>query len=155
MIWDSDLARFTTALLSALLATSATLTPFIAVKNAAASPISTPQPPPLPNPQAGPPLLDGLYPVPELCRGNCSWIHDPSIWYEDGTYWRFSTGGNIAIATAPSLGGPWHYQGALLHDGTDIFVSDGQDIWVSTVHSCMVISDCHGTSLMTISRGHQ
>jgi arabinan endo-1,5-alpha-L-arabinosidase len=76
-------------------------------------------------------MLDGFYPLPEPCHGNCSWIHDPSIWYEDGTYWRFSTSGNIAIATAPSLGGPWRYEGALLHNGTSIFVSDGQDIWVS------------------------
>jgi arabinan endo-1,5-alpha-L-arabinosidase len=76
------------------------------------------------NPYASP------YPNPLLCHGNCSWIHDPSIYYEDGTYWRFSTSGNIAVATAPSLEGPWEYKGPLLPDGTKIKVADKQDIWV-------------------------
>lgn len=136
MIWSSSLARFSTTLLSALLITSASFVPFIIIKNAVASPLSTPQSMPYArsNLQSGSPIPeDGLYPDPEPCRGNCSWIHDPSIWYEDGTYWRFSTSGNIAVATAPSLGGPWRYQGALLHAGTDIFVSGGQDIWVSLI----------------------
>lgn len=140
MIQDSGPARFMTALLSAFFITSATFLPFV-VKSTVASPLAIPQPNPyagpeprpLPNPQAGLPLVDGLYPDPEPCRGNCSWIHDPSIWYEDGTYWRFSTSGNIAVATAPSLGGPWRYEGALLQNGTSILVVDGQDIWVSAV----------------------
>jgi arabinan endo-1,5-alpha-L-arabinosidase len=71
------------------------------------------------------------YPNPEPCHGNCSWIHDPSIFYDDGTYWRFSTSGNIAMATASSLEGPWEYRGALLHNGTKIHVADDQDIWAS------------------------
>ncbi|EMD96994.1 glycoside hydrolase family 43 protein [Bipolaris maydis C5] len=150
MIWDSGPARFTTALLGALFITSATFVPFV-VKNTVASPLATPQPyphagpkpRPLPNPQAGPPLVDGIYPDPEPCRGNCSWIHDPSIWYEDGTYWRFSTSGNIAIATAPSLGGPWRYKGALLHNGTSIFVVDGQDIWAPSVTKRGDMFYCH------------
>lgn len=160
MVWDSNLARFFTALLSALFITSASFVPFIIIKNAIASPLSTPSPAPyarpesspLPNAQAGSPLPGGLYPDPEPCRGNCSWVHDPSIWYEDGTYWRFSTSGNIAIATAPSLGGPWRYEGSLLHDGTNVFVSDGQDIWVSAIDSDLVYP---GTSLTTTSRPHQ
>ena len=71
------------------------------------------------------------YPNPEPCEGNCSWIHDPSIFYEDGKYWRFSTSGNIAVATAQSFEGPWEYEGALLSSGTSINVSDSQDIWAS------------------------
>lgn len=133
-IRDSGPARLTTALLTALLITSATFLPFLA-QNAAANPVPAPRPlphaEPNPDPQAGGPAEDGLFPDPEPCRGNCSWIHDPSILYEDGKYWRFSTSGNIAIATAPSLGGPWHYQGALLHNGTSIMVHPDQDIWVS------------------------
>jgi hypothetical protein len=82
------------------------------------------------------------YPDPEPCQGNCSWIHDPSIYYEDGTYWRFSTSGNIAVATAPSFGGPWEYQGALLSNGTSIEVSENQDIWASLssrrFHECVL-----------------
>jgi arabinan endo-1,5-alpha-L-arabinosidase len=129
MVRDSIPARFATALLTAALITSGTFLPSL-IQGAAAKP--TPQT----DPEVyGSPLVDGLYPDPELCHGNCSWIHDPSIWYENGTYWRFSTSGNIAIATASSLWGPWRYQGALLHHGTSIFVSDAQDIWVSAILS--------------------
>ena len=71
-----------------------------------------------------------LYPDPNPCYGNNSGIHDPSIIYEDGTYWRFSTSGNIAVATAPSMKGPWKYRSPLLPQGTKIHVADDQDIWV-------------------------
>ncbi|KAJ4989614.1 arabinan endo-alpha-l-arabinosidase a [Stagonosporopsis vannaccii] len=77
--------------------------------------------------------LPFAYPDPGPCYGNISWIHDPSIIYEDGTYWRFSTSGNIAIATAPSIRGPWTYQGPLLTEGTKIQVSPDQDIWAPSV----------------------
>lgn len=70
------------------------------------------------------------YPDPYPCYGNNSGIHDPSIIYEDGTFWRFSTSGNIAVATASSLKGPWTYRGPLLPEGTKIQVADNQDIWV-------------------------
>lgn len=76
-----------------------------------------------------------VYPDPAPCYGNISWIHDPSIIYEDGTYWRFSTSGNIAMATAPSMEGPWTYKGALLKGGTRIQVAPNQDIWVQTLTS--------------------
>ena len=110
-IRDSGPARFTTALLTALLITSATFIPFLP-QSAVANPVPVPRPQPNPNPnpqdpQAGSPTTDGYYPDPEPCRGNCSWIHDPSVIYENNKYWRFSTSGNIAIASAPSLGGPW------------------------------------------------
>jgi hypothetical protein len=74
------------------------------------------------------------YPNPEPCLGNCSWIHDPSIIKEDNRYYRFSTSGNIAIATAPSLSGPWEYKGALLDNGTNIYVDSSQDIWAPSIH---------------------
>ncbi|PSN70725.1 Arabinanase/levansucrase/invertase, partial [Corynespora cassiicola Philippines] len=73
------------------------------------------------------------YPNPEISTGNNSGIHDPSIIKKDGTYYRFSTGGNIAIATAPTIAGPWEYKGALLHKGTSIIVVEGQDIWAPDV----------------------
>ncbi|KAH7084519.1 glycosyl hydrolase [Paraphoma chrysanthemicola] len=66
-------------------------------------------------------------------HGNCSRIHDPSILYENGTYWRFATSGNIGIANSPFLQGPWTYRGALLHKGTSIHLRKDQDIWAPTV----------------------
>ncbi|KAI4910239.1 hypothetical protein J4E90_007672 [Alternaria incomplexa] len=138
-IRDSGPARFTTALLTALLITSATFIPFL-TQSAAANPVPVPRPQPDPNPdpnpqdpQAGSPTTDGYYPDPEPCRGNCSWIHDPSVIYENNKYWRFSTSGNIAIASAPFLGGPWEYEGALLQNGTSIQVHPDQDIWAPSV----------------------
>ncbi|KAF2732177.1 endo-1,5-alpha-L-arabinosidase [Polyplosphaeria fusca] len=73
------------------------------------------------------------FPNPEPCTGNCSWIHDPSVIRKDELYYRFSTSGNIAIATAPKLSGPWEYKGPLLDNGTSIHVIDGQDVWAPDV----------------------
>ncbi|KAF1838927.1 endo-1,5-alpha-L-arabinosidase [Decorospora gaudefroyi] len=134
---DSGLAMFTTALLTALFITSATFLPFL-IQGAVAHPETRPAP----QAYVVPPT-DGQYPDPERCLGNCSWIHDPAIWYENGTYWRFSTSGNIAIATAPSIGGPWRYQGALLHNGTSIFVTDTQDIWAPSISKRGDVYYCH------------
>ncbi|KAF1941407.1 endo-1,5-alpha-L-arabinosidase [Clathrospora elynae] len=150
-IRDSRPARFTTAFLTALIITCATFLPFV-VQGAVATPVPVPQPNADPGPHAQPqldpqaidhPTIDGIYPDPEECRGNCSWIHDPSIWYENGVYWRFSTSGNIAIATAPSLNGPWQYQGALLQNGTSIFVNGTQDIWAPSVTKRNKTYYCH------------
>ena len=72
------------------------------------------------------------FPNPEACNGNCSYIHDPSlVQASDGTWFRFSTNGNIAIATAPDITGPWTYQGAMLPQGSSIQVDPNQQIWVS------------------------
>lgn len=72
------------------------------------------------------------WPDPEPCTGNCSYVHDPSIIRKsDGTWYRFSTNGNIAIASAPALTGPWTYQGAMLPGGSSIHVVDGQELWVN------------------------
>lgn len=80
---------------------------------------------------ASPILVKRSFPDPEPCYGNCSWVHDPSIYVQDGEYYRFSTSGNIAVATAKSLYGPWKYQGALLENGTNIVVEEErQDVWV-------------------------
>lgn len=72
------------------------------------------------------------YPQPEPCTGNCSAVHDPSVTKRatDGKYFRLSTDGNVAIASAPSLNGPWQYEGPMLSDGTSMQVADGQLIWV-------------------------
>ncbi|KAF2127757.1 glycoside hydrolase family 43 protein [Dothidotthia symphoricarpi CBS 119687] len=87
---------------------------------------------PVPVPQAYTPEPYS-YPEPEPCHGNCSWVHDPSIFYEDGVYWRFVTSGNIGVSVAQSLNGPWEYRGALLHEGTKIQLRDDQDIWAPSI----------------------
>ncbi|KAF2864605.1 glycosyl hydrolase [Massariosphaeria phaeospora] len=74
------------------------------------------------------------FPNPENCTGNCSGVHDPSVIKKDGVYYRFSTSGNIAIATAPSLTGPWDYKGPLLEHGTSIDLFPDQDIWAPSVN---------------------
>ncbi|KAF2468689.1 endo-1,5-alpha-L-arabinosidase [Lindgomyces ingoldianus] len=74
------------------------------------------------------------WPDPEPCTGNCSYIHDPSVLRrKDGTWFRFSTLGNIAIATAPALTGPWTYQGAMLPSGSKINVVKNQQLWAPDV----------------------
>jgi arabinan endo-1,5-alpha-L-arabinosidase len=84
-----------------------------------------------PVPQAlDPPKVSGIYPEPEKCSGVCASIHDPNIVYENDQYWRFTTSRNISIATAPSLEGPWTYQGSLLPNGSKIHLRNDQDIWV-------------------------
>ncbi|KAF2635291.1 glycoside hydrolase family 43 protein [Massarina eburnea CBS 473.64] len=75
-----------------------------------------------------------LWPNPEPCLGNCTYIHDPSvIQRSDGTWFRISTNGNIAIATAPALVGPWEYKGAMLPQGSKIDVVNEQEIWAPDV----------------------
>jgi arabinan endo-1,5-alpha-L-arabinosidase len=112
---------------TSLLITSATATPLLVPFGLAASIVQAGL---IPKGLAPRPIVSGIYPEPEPCHGNCSWIHDPAILYEDGTYWRFTTSGNIGIANAPSLEGPWTYRGALLDNGTIIHLRDDQDIWV-------------------------
>lgn len=76
------------------------------------------------------------FPPPEPCTGNCTAIHDPAvIRRDDGTWLRFSTLGNIAIASAPALTGPWTYQGAMLPTGSIIKLSDpkAHELWAPDV----------------------
>jgi arabinan endo-1,5-alpha-L-arabinosidase len=78
------------------------------------------------------PSLASAYALPEACSGVCVNSHDPSIIRRsDGTYFRFSTGGKIAVHTAPALTGPWTYKGAALPSGSSINLPGNQDLWVS------------------------
>ncbi|KAH6637353.1 glycosyl hydrolase [Chaetomium tenue] len=80
------------------------------------------------------PALVSAYALPEACSGICNNSHDPSIIRRaDGTYFRFSTGGRIAIHTAPSLTGPWTYKGAALPGGSSINLPGNQDLWAPDV----------------------
>ncbi|KAL8669706.1 MAG: hypothetical protein Q9224_007722, partial [Gallowayella concinna] len=74
------------------------------------------------------------YPSPLPCKGVCTNAHDPSlVRRDDGTYFRFSTGGKIAIHTAPSIQGPWTYDGAALPNGSIINRPGNQDLWAPDV----------------------
>ncbi|KAI5861993.1 glycoside hydrolase family 43 protein [Durotheca rogersii] len=74
------------------------------------------------------------YANPEACSGTCVNAHDPSvIRRSDGTYFRFSTGGKIAVHTAPDIMGPWTYKGAVLPSGSSIDLDGNQDLWAPEV----------------------
>ncbi|KAL8953362.1 MAG: hypothetical protein Q9222_000789 [Ikaeria aurantiellina] len=74
------------------------------------------------------------YPKPLSCSGICTNAHDPSlIRRDDGTYFRFSTGGGIQIHTAPSVQGPWAYNSSALHHGSKIDKPGNQDLWAPDV----------------------
>ncbi|KAI4086337.1 MAG: hypothetical protein LQ339_009050 [Xanthoria mediterranea] len=74
------------------------------------------------------------YSNPLPCNGICTNAHDPSlIRRDDGTYSRFSTGGKIAVHTAPSIQGPWTYNGAALPNGSIINKAGNQDLWAPDV----------------------
>jgi arabinan endo-1,5-alpha-L-arabinosidase len=135
LLQDSTIARFSTAMLTSLLLTGATLLPIIAHFDHFGHAAPAAQAAPVPQAYSPPPTTSEQYPDPQPCHGNCSWVHDPSLIYGNDTYWRFTTSGNIAVATAPSLEGPWTYQGPLLYNGTSIRIRDDQDIWV-----CLSIS---------------
>ncbi|KAI1474414.1 glycoside hydrolase family 43 protein [Daldinia sp. EC12] len=74
------------------------------------------------------------YANPGACSGTCVNTHDPSIIRRsDGTYFRFSTGGKIAVHTAPDITGPWTYKGAALPAGSSIDLGGNQDLWAPEV----------------------
>ncbi|KAI2601791.1 glycoside hydrolase family 43 protein [Hypoxylon sp. NC1633] len=74
------------------------------------------------------------YANPGVCSGTCVNAHDPSLIRRyDGTYFRFSTGGKIAVHTAPDLTGPWTYKGAALPSGSSININGNQDLWAPEV----------------------
>lgn len=74
------------------------------------------------------------YAYPMACTGICNNAHDPAlIRRADGTYFRFSTGGKIAIHTAPSITGPWSYKGAAIPAGSKINLPGNNDLWVCSI----------------------
>ncbi|KAI0515073.1 glycoside hydrolase family 43 protein [Xylaria bambusicola] len=82
------------------------------------------------------PLLGSVlgYANPKACSGTCTNSHDPAIIRRaDGTYFRFSTGGKIAIHTAPDIAGPWTYRGAAILSGSSINLPGNQDLWAPDV----------------------
>uniref|UniRef100_K3WGW3 arabinan endo-1,5-alpha-L-arabinosidase n=1 Tax=Globisporangium ultimum (strain ATCC 200006 / CBS 805.95 / DAOM BR144) TaxID=431595 RepID=K3WGW3_GLOUD len=85
----------------------------------------------------GLPLLASLvdaYANPKLCTGVCVNAHDSSIVRRtDGTYFRFSTGGGIAVHSAPALTGPWTYKGNAMTGGSKINRTGKDDMWAPDV----------------------
>ncbi|RYP68066.1 hypothetical protein DL770_008516 [Monosporascus sp. CRB-9-2] len=82
------------------------------------------------------PLLGSAlgYAKPNACSGVCVNTHDPSIIRrDDGTYFRFSTGGRVAVHSAPDITGPWRYEGAALPAGSVIDNPGNQDLWAPEV----------------------
>jgi arabinan endo-1,5-alpha-L-arabinosidase len=82
------------------------------------------------------------YADPMACTGVCNNAHDPAlIRRDDGTYYRFSTGGKIAIHSAPSITGPWTYKGAAIPAGSKINLKGNTDLWVLSIPSHSLLQD--------------
>ncbi|KAL8711940.1 MAG: hypothetical protein Q9220_003636 [cf. Caloplaca sp. 1 TL-2023] len=74
------------------------------------------------------------YARPLPCSGICTNAHDPSlVRREDGTYFRFSTGGGVQVHTASSVQGPWTYNGTALPSGSIINNIGNKDLWAPDV----------------------
>ena len=72
------------------------------------------------------------YADPMACSGVCNNAHDPALIRRDsdGRYYRFSTGGKIAIHSAKTINGPWTYLGAAIPAGSKINLAGKDDLWV-------------------------
>lgn len=78
--------------------------------------------------------LVASYAPPGACTGACN-VHDPAIIrrVSDGTYFRFSTGNRIQIATAPDISGPWSIRGSALPSGSSIALPGNTDLWAPDI----------------------
>lgn len=76
-------------------------------------------------------LVQG-YANPGACSGACV-VSDPSLIQRtsDKTYFRFSTGNKISVASSSSISGPWTDLGSMLPDGSSIDLAGNTDLWVS------------------------
>jgi arabinan endo-1,5-alpha-L-arabinosidase len=63
----------------------------------------------------------------------------------DGTYFRFSTGGNIAVHTAPDISGPWTYKGSAITGGSVIKLPGNSDLWVRFCSTFMTSAKKYNT----------
>lgn len=74
------------------------------------------------------------YANPGACTGSCN-VHDPAVIRRtsDGTYFRFSTGNRIQIATASSISGPWTIRGSAIPSGSSINLPGNQDLWAPDI----------------------
>ncbi|MCJ1401107.1 hypothetical protein MMC11_004319 [Xylographa trunciseda] len=80
-------------------------------------------------------IAKAQFPNPQPCSGDCGFVHDPAIVKKgNGSYYRFTTFGEIGIATAPDLRGPWTQQGYALQGGSKINLPGNTDVWAPDVH---------------------
>ncbi|KAF9735337.1 hypothetical protein PMIN06_000578 [Paraphaeosphaeria minitans] len=75
------------------------------------------------------------YADPMACSGVCNNAHDPALIRRDsdGMYYRFSTGGKIAIHSAKTINGPWSYLHAAIPAGSKINLTGKDDLWAPDV----------------------
>jgi arabinan endo-1,5-alpha-L-arabinosidase len=75
------------------------------------------------------------YANPMPCTGTCEGrSHDPSMIKHGNTYWRYATGEKIVMHSAPSLTGPWKFEGAALPQGSKLRPAVGwDDLWAPDV----------------------
>jgi len=75
------------------------------------------------------------YANPGACSGSCV-VHDPAVFQRtsDGTFFRFSTGNEIQIATASAITGPWTIQGSAIPAGSSIDLAGNTDLWAPDVN---------------------
>ncbi|KAL1613091.1 hypothetical protein SLS60_001323 [Paraconiothyrium brasiliense] len=75
------------------------------------------------------------YADPMSCSGVCNNAHDPALIRRDsdGRYYRFSTGGKIAIHSAQTINGPWTYLHAAIPAGSKINLAGKDDLWAPDV----------------------
>ncbi|KAF2636066.1 endo-1,5-arabinanase [Massarina eburnea CBS 473.64] len=75
------------------------------------------------------------YANPLTCSGVCTNAHDPALIRRssDGKYYRFSTGGKIAMHSATTINGPWTYLGAAIPNGSKIDLTGNDDLWAPDV----------------------
>jgi arabinan endo-1,5-alpha-L-arabinosidase len=85
------------------------------------------------------------YANPLACSGVCGNSHDPAVIRRssDGTYFRFSTGNKISVATASSLSGPWVAKRSAITGGSRINKKGKDDLWVCLDHSSASFGKCN------------
>ncbi|KAM3421399.1 Arabinan endo-1,5-alpha-L-arabinosidase [Cercospora zeina] len=82
------------------------------------------------------PLVKRDYPPVGECTGQCEGrLHDPAVIYREdtSTYYRFATNDGINVAIAPSISGPWTFQGAALPGGSSIDLPGNRDLWAPDI----------------------
>jgi len=75
------------------------------------------------------------YANPGACSGDCV-THDPCVVRRtsDGTFFRFTTGNEILVATADSIEGPWTTTGSAITGGSSIDLTGNTDLWAPDVN---------------------
>lgn len=73
------------------------------------------------------------FPDPVALTGNNTFVHDPNVIKKDSTYYRFSTFGQIQIASALAMTGPWTELGHAIDGGSIINIPGNTVLWAPDV----------------------